>query len=702
MSAASLFALTPFADWVLNTALYTTLILLTGRLLLLLARKASAPFLSGLCLALMAVLLTVPIGSIVLSAKPNPISGITQPQTRPSLFDIGNPDGVRPGNLEPTGDDGQAASKADIRSSSLGKVNLVFYYSAAVLNVLGIIWLTGFIISLGRLLTGIVNLSLFRRSLNVYDSTSQEEISRILTRYFPKTRIPAILTSPIVDSPMTCGLFNPVIILHPSLASRCGPREIKNILVHEMSHIHHRDLLFGYLQRIMTAFYWWNPLALHLSRVFSRSREEIGDNHAIQASGPLEFAQSLAVLAEQIGEVRKAPACPALTTSRQSLEERIRRILSGRNGVETKMKKSIRMALLAAAGLTVLIILQYPWVLAARQNDQVAALLTGIKKPTSITVDGSEIFITEEESVSIYSLEDYSLIRRFGKLGDNPGDFRFRPHLTAYPNHLLVGNMGKLSLFTREGDFIEEKTIPFTYFYMYYPMLPVGDKHVGFNLKKNNREEYVFTGILYDTDFNPIKEFYEGGPPQLLPPPKPGTQLPGKVEYEPIFDCLDVAVYEDRIYVADTRKGFHIEVYDQEAYLLSTIHKNYEKIEVPQILKDEYMENVRRAPDSEDLLNRFNYKFRAYFPAFFSFKIRDGKMYFTTYAQEDGRFELVETDMQGKVLDRSFVFPLHPLRRLSSSLNSYTADYDLRRGSLYYLEKAPGAQDLLLHRIDLN
>jgi hypothetical protein len=33
MNAAALFAHTPFADWVLNTALYSSLILMTGRLL---------------------------------------------------------------------------------------------------------------------------------------------------------------------------------------------------------------------------------------------------------------------------------------------------------------------------------------------------------------------------------------------------------------------------------------------------------------------------------------------------------------------------------------------------------------------------------------------------------------------------------------------------------------------------------------------
>lgn len=702
MNALSLFAHTPFADWVLNTALYSTLILMAGRLLLHWTRKAPAPFLACVCLALMTILLTVPIGSIVLSADPNPISSMKRPQTEPPLYDSWNPDTGRPANFERTDSISYAASAAKIQSASLGKIDPAFFYASALLHVLGFIWLTGFIIFLGRVLAGAVRLILFRRSLTAYDSTSQEEISRILTQYFPKTRLPAILTSPIVDSPMTCGLFKPVIILHPSLASRCTPREIKNILLHEMSHIHHRDLLSGYMQRVMTAFYWWNPLAFHLSRIFSRSCEEIGDNHAIQASGQLEFAKSLAVLAEQIGEVRRAPACPALTTSKQSLEERIRRILSGRKGIETKLKNPLRLAILAAAFLIVLIMLQYPWVLAAGPKDQVAALLTGIKEPTSITVDGTEIFITEEESISIYSLRDYSLVRHFGKRGDNPGELRFRPHLTAYPDHLLVGNMGKLSLFTREGDFIEERTIPFTYFYMYYPMLPVGGNQVGFNLKKNSRGEFVFTGTLYDDDFNPIRDFYKGGTPQLLPPPKPGTQLPVKVDYEPIFDCLDVAVHEDRIYVADTRKGFHIEVYDKDAKHISTIHKDYEKIEVPQTLKDQYMDNVRRSPEAEALLGRFNYIFRTHFPAFFSFKIRNAKMYFTTFAQKDGRYELLETDLEGKVLGRSFSFPLHPLRRLSSSLNSYTTEYDIRDGRLYYLERGTDGQFFLLHRLDLD
>jgi len=704
MTVEALLTHMPFADWTLNTALYSLLVLVIGSILLRMLRKTSAPLLSGVCLALMLVLLTLPFVSLMNLWESRPL-------LNPGLISLKGPDqslinkgplGTNPGTEDVPVDTYQdikksgAAQHARLRSS-------VLLYAVAVINGLGLVWLVGFIILFGRLALGMLRIHFFKCSLINCQIPDWPHTSASLQKAFPRARLPLICMSPLVQSPITCGLLKPVVILPAALCSRFNPKDIQNILLHEMSHIRHKDLALGLLQRTMTTFYWWNPLAHHLNRVLSESREEIGDNHAIRASSPLEFARCLASLAEQIRETQKKLSCLALATSKPLLEQRIRRILNGERGLETRLKKPVAIALLCSVLLFLAGILRFPWALAARQVNQVVASLSELKNPTSITVDGGQVFITEEKSVSIYALEDFRLIRRFGKLGEGPGEFRLRPCLTAYPDHLLIGNFGKLSLFTRNGDFLREAEIPFRYFYMYYPMLPVGKNHVGFNLKKDEQGTFIHVGTIYDSELQPIKEFYRGGPPKLLPPPKPDTaKALEKVDYEVISDCMDVAVWKDKIYVGDTRKGFSIEIFDEDGNLLSTINTDYERIEIPQSLKDSFMKNIRGAENSEDLLRRFNFKFRKYFPAFFSFTVRDGKMYFSTYAQKNGKFELVEMDLEGKVLKRSFVFPLHPLRRISQELFSFKNEYDIHDGKLYYLERNPLGQGFLLHQLILD
>jgi len=701
MRTAAVFVSGTFTDWIMNLALYSILILLLGWILLRLLKNKPAPLLSGLCLVLTAVLLILPLGSIMFSTNARPVAELILPLT------AGFADYPENGRIFPATDPASSGISKDQAQKAAEKsvISLdndpFIYYGTGVVNILGLIWLGGFVILFLKLVSDSIRLYLFRRNLAQCHVPDWEQISQVLRQAFPKTKLPKILTSPAVNSPITCGILDPVVILPPDLLYLCSPAELKSILLHEIAHIHHFDLALGYILRFLSAFYWWNPLTCYVRRIFSHTREEISDNHAIQVSGPLEFSRSLVFLAEKLSDEHRAPACPALATSKISLEQRIRRILSGKNKIQVRLNKPHRWTLAAAACLVSVLIMLNPWALTADRNDRVVALLAGLKDPTSITVDGSDIFITEKESVSIYSLEDYSLVRRFGKAGDKPGEFSLLPHLTAYPDFLLIGNMGKLSFFTRTGDFIRDIRIPFRYFYMYFPMLPVEENYIGCNIAKNQEGKFVYSAVIYDSDFNLIREFYQGGPPQLLPPPKPGTALSEKVLFEPIFDCLDIAFHNNRIYVADTRKGFHIEVFDKNGDRLKIIQRDFEKIPVPESWVDEYKQNIRSAPDREILLQRFDLKFRKFCPAFYSFKVRENKMFFTTYKQKNGLFEIIEMSLEGDIHKRSYSFPLHPLRRVLSGINSFTAEYDIRQDGLYYLEQN-SQNSYLLHKLSLD
>jgi hypothetical protein len=230
--------------------------------------------------------------------------------------------------------------------------------------------------------------------------------------------------------------------------------------------------------------------------------------------------------------------------------------------------------------------------------------------------------------------------------------------------------------------------------------VPAGDNLVTFasdTLDINAGNERAF-GRLYDSQLHQVKEFYGEvpfiivPPPPPPPPPPPGSKRDAKEEqasivkrdYQAIPECIDFAVAEDKIFVADTRKGFHIAVFDSQGAPLYEINQNYVALPVP----PEYNSALKKKLDeTQSWLNKVaNIKFRDSFPAFNSFKIADGKIYVSTYAEKDGLYELVVMNLKGEVLRRSFSFPLGPsYDSMYGNFNVAKDRYAISGDKIYYL-----------------
>ncbi|WP_259064920.1 M56 family metallopeptidase [Salinibacter ruber] len=59
---------------------------------------------------------------------------------------------------------------------------------------------------------------------------------------------------------MSLGLFSPTILL-PDSAREWPPERQRLVLLHEMAHLKHRDLLLGLVGQFGRALHWPNPLA---------------------------------------------------------------------------------------------------------------------------------------------------------------------------------------------------------------------------------------------------------------------------------------------------------------------------------------------------------------------------------------------------------------------------------------------------------
>jgi hypothetical protein len=127
-----------------------------------------------------------------------------------------------------------------------------------------------------------------------------------------------------------------------------------------------------------------------------------------------------------------------------------------------------------------------------------------------------------------------------------------------------------------------------------------------------------------------------------------------------VRDYADYFVDAGKIYVADSRKGLFIAVFDENGNLLYEIKHSLGRVKVPK----DYLERVikeRKASKSWDSsFAHQNPIVPEYFPDFVGFKIDAGRIYAVRPAEKNGRYEVVVMSLKGKLLDRSFRFPLKP------------------------------------------
>ncbi|MDD3119234.1 MAG: M56 family metallopeptidase [Victivallales bacterium] len=213
---------------------------------------------------------------------------------------------------EPDGDH-IAARKEMIRETVLG---------------IGAVWELGTLLLLLRLGYGLTLTRGFRFGLAPISDPRLETVLHQAQRLLHLRRVPEVFVSPATTSPLTIGIFRPVMILPETLSSRLNDLEIHSIVLHELAHIRYRDHWWGVLQRIVTALYWWNPAVYRLGNRHTAAEEERSDNGALLQLRREEYSECLLQLAEKTGRIRRLPAVIGMAAHPGGLRQRIINILA--------------------------------------------------------------------------------------------------------------------------------------------------------------------------------------------------------------------------------------------------------------------------------------------------------------------------------------------------------------------------------------
>jgi len=308
------------------------------------------------------------------------------------------------------------------------------------------------------------------------------------------------------------------------------------------------------------------------------------------------------------------------------------------------------------------------------------ATFPGVRNPEQLYLDDNRIYFVDDASIYIYSLKDYSIIKKFGKRGEGPQEFKLSadqtPALLVCNDHLEICSAGRVSFFTKAGEFKQVlATIEGSIFQK------IGNSYVGWKRIYENKIRYDLIN-LYDSNFKKIKEISRR---------ESGIQ-PHKRKINPLTWFVNTfQAYKDKIFI-DGRE-FTIFVFNENGDKLYEINLEKEKLKIT----DEAKEGILHFYKDESsywkvrwLRLKSWFVFTKFFPLIRNFQVVDDKIYITTFLDKNEKSQFIVLDLKGKVLKKTFL----PLLK-----ESYFAiyPYSIKNNKLYQILFNEDTEDWELH-----
>lgn len=307
-----------------------------------------------------------------------------------------------------------------------------------------------------------------------------------------------------------------------------------------------------------------------------------------------------------------------------------------------------------------------------------------LMKPTSIQFEGNKIYITEGYRFLIYDAENYKLKKEIGAKGEGPGEFNMEIQVKPMPEAYLVASPFKFCIFSREGKFIKEKNITGA-----RDIFPLKDKFVLIRERVDrNNKKVIRAAFLFNDKFESIRRISSadfdvnvrafGEKPKI------------------ILHYLGFQTYKDKLFMADSQKGFTICVFDANGNPLYTIDKPIEKLKTSSRYKKKIMDEFKISNRNVyESYKASGYQFHEYMPAIRYFYINNDRIYVVTYKEKGDRHQLIVMDLKGKILQSIFV-PLKSFEIRKSIFDSIL--YTFHNGNIFELYENPDTETWELHK----
>lgn len=300
-------------------------------------------------------------------------------------------------------------------------------------------------------------------------------------------------------------------------------------------------------------------------------------------------------------------------------------------------------------------------------------VLPELINPSMIDTDGERLIILDGINVYVYALDDFQLMKKFGKRGEGPGELITNTDLPLnmylHDDQIMVNSFNKLAYFDKDGQFIKEKKIPF----LVSQIIPLGERLVVTKFNRKSDGSSILSVILTDENLKLLETVYSN---ELL-----NDQGRGKIAW-PLLN-INIQACAGRLFVFDQQLNFQIDIYNAAGEKIKEIKKDYNNVEITDTYKKQTLEWIKIQPAlraAPEEIKKMIY-FLKHLPVLNHCLVRDNKIYIQTSRVKEDKVEFFVLDFSGRVLKQTYL----PNAKPESIRLSPAANYTFHHDHYYYL-----------------
>jgi beta-lactamase regulating signal transducer with metallopeptidase domain len=346
-----------------------TCVLLAALVGVRVAHRARASVRHAVLASSFAVLAALPLASAVLPAVALPVL----PRSAPLLMPTST-EGVRPPDAERTPPE-RGTQHVDVAATGVASAPASSPRVSAASVTFGI-WLAGAAVVLLSLGHGLYRMQRLRHS--ALPCLATRPPFPALAHAVGVTRAVDLSVHEDLNTPITCGLVRPAIVLPPD-APQWPQAALTRALVHELEHVKRRDWAVQVLAYVVCAIYWFHPLVWIAYRQLCLLAEHACDDAVLTREEDTTYADQLVTLARRV-TARPAVAVIGLA-QRCDLAARISAVLD-----DTRARGpagALRTTAIAATAIALLATVA-PLHVVAAEEAPAEALTADARDPTAV------------------------------------------------------------------------------------------------------------------------------------------------------------------------------------------------------------------------------------------------------------------------------------------------------------------------------
>lgn len=271
------------------------------------------------------------------------------------------------------------------------------------------------------------------------------------------------------------------------------------------------------------------------------------------------------------------------------------------------------------------------------------AELTQITNPQGIYVTDDMFYVMEGTTIHMYKLKNNSYIGKFGKEGEGPGEIRKTPFgepiaLVPHNGKIYITSMGKMSVFSKTGELIEEHKLNTSDNYF-----PFANQFICMASHQTSNGKLVLALFLTDKNLNRGQLLYASD-----------FEIGQNVKFDfPLMPFYPVTT-DDQIFIITGKDGFIIDAFDRTGKKQYRIEKKEPSISVPATYRVETEKSFKQHPGFARVWNMLKERitYKNTYPPIYGYFVDDGRIYVLTFKMKGDDRECIVLDLKGKEIKR--------------------------------------------------